>query len=96
MRRIAELEAALAARDDLITAQAAVIARLEERVGVLERQLGQNSGNSGKPPSRDTAVERQRQAAERAKRRAEGGSKKRRKGKQPGAAGKTLPQTRHP
>lgn len=106
MSRVAELEAVveaqaveLAAKADLeavIDKQAEMIARLEERIAVLERQAGQNSGNSGKPPSRDTAEERQRQAAERAKRRGEGGSKKRRKGKQPGAPGKTLAQTDTP
>jgi hypothetical protein len=36
----------------LIQAQAAQIAALMARVGELERRLGLNSSNSGKPPSR--------------------------------------------
>lgn len=65
---------------DLVAANEA----LTERVADLERQLGQNSGNSGKPPSRDPAAERTRQAAQRqAKASARGG--KPRKGKQRGA-----------
>lgn len=37
----------------LIRAQAVEIAALKERVAELERRLGLNSGNSGKPPSSD-------------------------------------------
>ena len=37
----------------LIQAQAAQIAALMARVGELERRLGLNSSNSGKPPSSD-------------------------------------------
>jgi len=37
----------------LITAQAAEIAVLKARVAELERRLGLNSRNSGKPPSGD-------------------------------------------
>jgi uncharacterized coiled-coil protein SlyX len=68
-QRIAELEATVAsqaetieAQRQLIERQQAIIEQLEARVAELERRLGQNSGNSGKPPSRDPAVERQRQA----------------------------------
>ena len=60
-----------------------LVARLAE----LERRMGQNSGNSGKPPSRDAAAERQRQAEERQRRRAQSGGANRRRGKQPGAKG---------
>jgi len=63
---------------------------LRTRMAELERQLGQNSGNSGKPPSRDSAAERQRQAEERKKQAEAAGGAKRRQGKQRGAAGKTL------
>lgn len=52
----------------VLRARADDIARLKSRVAELERQLGQNSGNSGKPPSRDPVAERQRQAEQRAKR----------------------------
>ena len=69
--------------------------RLRARVVELERVIGQNSGNSGRPPSRDSAAERQRQAAERRKK-AEAGSAKRRPGKQKGAKGKTLELTDAP
>jgi transposase len=37
----------------LVQAQAAEIAALKARIAELERQLGLNSGNSGKPPSSD-------------------------------------------
>jgi len=74
-------------------AQAEAIERLEARVGELERRLGQNSGNSGLPPSRDPAAERQRQAEERAKR---SGSQKRSRGKQRGTKGTTLQMSANP
>lgn len=87
-RRIAELEA-------LVATLAAANEALTERVADLERQLGQNSGNSGKPPSRDPAAERQRQAAQRqAKASAHGG--KRRRGKQRGAKGAGLVPSPNP
>ena len=73
--------------------QAEVIERLEARVAELERQLGQNSGNSGRPPSRDPAAERQRQAEERRRRQA---GKKRRPGKQRGAKGAGPEMSRTP
>lgn len=46
----------------MIEAQREVIVRLEARVAELEAQLGQSSGNWGRPRSRDSAAERQRQA----------------------------------
>lgn len=87
----------VAKQTELIDSLREVNERLEARVAELERQLGQNSGNSGKPPSRDSASERQRQAEER-KRRAEasGGSAKRRRGKQRGAKGKGLEMSAKP
>jgi transposase len=45
-RLIAELQILLEAKD-------AIIARLEQRLGELERRLGLNSSNSGKPPHSD-------------------------------------------
>jgi uncharacterized coiled-coil protein SlyX len=48
--RIAGLEALVAQQAALIEAQREVISRLESRVAELERQLGQNSGNSRRPP----------------------------------------------
>jgi transposase len=86
-RRIAELESLVASQAAMIETQRRLIERLEARVAELERRLGQNSGNSGKPPSRDTAAERRRQAEEREKRRQQGGGPSRRRGKQRGAKG---------
>jgi transposase len=43
----------IAALREQNAAQQALIARLEARIAELERQLGLNSGNSGKPPSSD-------------------------------------------
>src|SRR6516225_1676403 len=49
----ASLEAIIAALREQATAQQALIAQLQERIAELERRLGLNSGNSGKPPSSD-------------------------------------------
>ena len=69
---------------------------LRSRVGELERQLGQNSGNSGKPPSRDSVAERQRQAEERKRKAQAAGGGKRRRGKQRGVKGNTLEMSETP
>src|SRR6516162_6823805 len=63
----ASLEAIIAALREQNTAQQALIAQLQERIAELERRLGLNSGNSGKPPSSDglkkpVRVSRTRQA----------------------------------
>jgi transposase len=75
-----------------LRARADEVDRLRLRVAELERQLGQNSGNSGKPSSRDPVAERQRQAEQRAKR----GGTKRRRGKQHGSKGQTLEMSATP
>src|ERR1700687_5971180 len=49
----ASLEAIIAALREQNTAQQALIAQLQERIAELERKLGLNSDNSGKPPSSD-------------------------------------------
>src|ERR1700680_3526898 len=49
----ASLEAIIAALREQNTAQQALVAQLQERIAELERRLGLNSGNSGKPPSSD-------------------------------------------
>ncbi len=92
--RVAELEALVAAQAETIEMLRRLNERLEARVGDLERQLAQNSGNSGKPPSRDPAAERQRQADERAKRQPT--RPKRPKGKQRGAKGSGLEMSANP
>ncbi len=65
-------------------------ARLVERVAVLERVLGRNSGNSSMPPSSDDLPGRKKPAA-----RAARGSG-RTQGKQKGAAGSSLPWVAEP
>lgn len=87
----------------MIEQQAATISRLESAVKALEsevaelkRRLGQHSGNSGKPPSRDPAVERQRQAEERQGRAEKTPGDKRKRGKQRGAPGSSLQMSAEP
>ena len=106
--RIGELEAIVAAQAETIRALRELNERLEarvgelceaneqlqSRVGELERQAAQNSGNSGKPPSRDPAAERTRQAQER--KRKNSGGEPRRKGKQPGSKGSALEMSPSP
>jgi transposase len=71
----------------IVEAQAALIERLEARVGELERERGRNSGNSSLPPSRDDAEARAARAARRQAKREAG---KRAPGKQPGDPGAHL------
>jgi transposase len=52
-RRIAELEAQVAERDQLIASLKAHIEVLTARVAELEARLGRNSSNSSRPPSSD-------------------------------------------
>ncbi|MGH9071859.1 MAG: IS66 family transposase [Acidimicrobiales bacterium] len=71
--------------------------RLRAENEALKAEAGKNSGNSSKPPSRDPAVERERQAEERrAKRQRAAGGKRRRPGKQPGTPGTTLEMSDSP
>jgi transposase len=58
LRRNAELEAELAARDLRIAEQDARIAQLEKKVAELLERLGRNSGNSNLPPSSDPPSQR--------------------------------------
>jgi transposase len=51
--RIAELEAQVAARDEVITRLMAKVEALTARVAELEARLNQNSNNSSRPPSSD-------------------------------------------
>ena len=62
----------------------------------LRAEAAKNSGNSSKPPSRDPAAERKRQAEERQAKKARAAGKARRPGKQPGGSGKTLEMTDTP
>ena len=68
------------------------IARLVERVEELERRLGLNSGNSGKPPSSDGLKKPKSKRRTRSLRRKSG----RKPGGQPGHKGETLRRTDHP
>jgi hypothetical protein len=62
--------------------------RLVAEVDRLRVEAGRNSGNSSKPPSRDSAAERKRQAEDRKTRSdAKAGGAGKRKGKQRGAKG---------
>ena len=67
-------------------------ARFRERIGELERRLGLNSGNSGKPPSSDglkkPSSERRTQSLR--------GKTDRKPGGQPGHKGRTLCRTASP
>lgn len=56
--RIAKLERLVEAQQATIEAKDAEIARLHARVEELERRLGENSSNSGKPPSSDSPADR--------------------------------------
>lgn len=80
-RRIAELEAALAARD-------ALIARLSARIEELERRLGLNSTNSSKPPGSDGLSKPAPQSLREKSGKPSGG--------QPGHQGDTLKQVARP
>ena len=60
------------------------VALLEARVGGFERERGQDSSNSSKPPSSDGVAPRKKRAVKRAEQRAAGRSP----GKQPGTPGK--------
>jgi transposase len=81
-QRIAELEA-------LVAELVATIEQLRRRVADLEAAAGKNSSNSSRPPSGDTAAERQSRQARRQSQRE---AAKRRPGKQPGEGGTTLRQ----
>jgi transposase len=73
----------------LIRAQAAEIAALKARIAELERRLGLNSSNSGKPPSSDGLKRPARVRSLREK-------SKRKPGGQKGHAGETLRQISEP
>ena len=88
----AEFEAALAAGQQREESQRAAITALQQRVQELERQVGLNSANSGKPPSSDG---QRKPAASRRTQSTRGGSGKR-SGGQPGHKGTTLRQTADP
>jgi transposase len=83
------LLAALAARDEVIAALQAQNAALVARVADLERRLGLNSGNSGKPPSSDGLTKPPRTQSLR-------GPSDKKSGGQPGHPGKTLKQVSAP
>jgi len=71
--------------------------RLRAENQQLRAELAKNSGNSSKPPSRDPAAERRRQAEQRqAKKARAAGGKTRRPGKQPGDKGNALEMTDAP
>ncbi len=89
---LVELVVALLVRVEALEAENQQLRAENQR---LRAELAKNSGNSSKPPSRDPAAERSRQAeARRAKRSRDG--KVRRPGKQPGGEGTTLSTVENP
>ena len=74
----------------IIAAQQAVILELQKRIAELERQLGLNSSNSGKPPSSDGLKKKPARVSSLRER---SGKKP---GGQPGHPGKTLSRTETP
>ena len=96
--RVAELTAALAERDSVIadfklalSNRDADYAALLERVGDLERRLGLDSSNSGKPPSSDGLAKPNAPSRDNARRRSD-----RRPGGQKGHPGSTLARSGTP
>ena len=79
-QEIAELKAALVAKDAEIAALMAQVAALIKQVAHLTEKLGKNSGNSNKPPSSDPP-------STRAERREKDRKSKRGRGGQPGHPG---------
>lgn len=92
--RNAELEAENAALRARVAELTELVVTLQGKIADLEKLLGRNSSNSGKPPSTDTGTEKSKRPenANRAQRRAMG----RRQGKQPGTPGATLCQVPDP
>ena len=90
--RIAELVALVAERDAQLEEHQQQICGLQKKVGLLEELLGQNSGNSNRPPSSDppgSGPKRgkgERGKGERGKR-GKGKKNKRKRGGQPGHPG---------
>src|SRR6202789_3619584 len=86
----APAESIIAALQEQKAALSALVAALQARVAELERQLGLNSGNSGKPPSSDGLKKKPARVS----------SLRERSGKKPGGQkghpGKTLSRTETP
>ena len=79
-----------ASAEAVIAAQHALIVELRARIAELERQLGLNSGNSGKPPSSDGLKKKPARVTNLRER---SGKKS---GGQKGHPGRTLSQTETP
>lgn len=78
---------------DLVALLLRLVAENEKLHGEMQKlraEREENSGNSSKPPSRDPAVERQRQAKQRAERLDRAGRPKRQRGKRRGSKGAAL------
>jgi transposase len=87
---VARLEALVVALQARVSEQQTQIAALQARNAELERQLGLNSGNSGKPPSSDGL---KKKPARTSSLRVRSGKKP---GGQQGHPGKTLSRTENP
>ncbi len=75
--------------EEIVAAQNALIKSLTARVAELERQLGLDSSNSGKPPSSDGLKKGKRSQSQR-------GKSKKKSGGQKGHKGQTRQQVDHP
>jgi transposase len=94
LERIVELEVENAALRARVVELSDTVVALTGKVADLEKVLGRNSSNSGKPPSTDSGTDKSKRPenANRAQRRAMG----RKQGKQPGTPGSTLRQVADP
>ncbi len=91
--RVSALTAALADRDSMIAEFRTTIAVQAARIAELERRLGLDSSNSGKPPSRDGLT---KPTAEMLRQRSRRRASDRKPGGQRGHTGGTLRRSEHP
>ena len=95
-RRVAALEAEILRRDALIAELGAANAVQAERIAELERRLGLNSSNSGKPPSSDGLSKPTADESRKRKRGTRNRDPSRKPGGQKGHKGSTLARSEDP
>lgn len=98
---VAQLRQALAVRDAEVGELLAVVRAQGLRIAELERRLGSGSDDSGTPTSKESVAAKARRKAERVARREQGGSSRqrsadRKRGGQPGHAGRGLMRDPNP
>jgi hypothetical protein len=94
-RVVAQLQQVVAVKDAEIDELLAVVKAQGLRIAELERRLGSGSDDSGTPTAKDSIEVKARKKAERKARREQGGSSRqrsadRKRGEQPGHAGRGL------